>query len=112
VLRLVRRSVFAGRVEHCGRGRLHAAQPASQSPQSKATLQQLMATALVHLGGYDDAADVIEQILAEDRYPHLAELYKRLYRHGVGLPAAAVADEPGKCAAVADKHRDQDENCP
>ena len=53
------------------------AQPAAQSPQSKATLQQLMATALLHLGGYDDAADVIEQILAEDPYPHLAELYKR-----------------------------------
>lgn len=47
--------------------------------QSKATLQQLMATSLLHVGGYDDAADVIEQILAEDPYPHLAELYKRLY---------------------------------
>lgn len=55
------------------------AQPAAQSPQSKATLQQLMATALLHLGGYDDAGNVIELILAEDPYPHLAELYKRLY---------------------------------
>ena len=55
------------------------AQPAAQSPQSKATLQQLTATALLHLGGYNDAAVVIEQILAEDPYPHLAELYKRLY---------------------------------
>jgi hypothetical protein len=72
-------SGFAGHVEHGGRWRLHAAQLAAQSPQSKATLQQLMATALLHLGGYDDAANVIEQTLAEDPYPHLAELYKRLY---------------------------------
>jgi hypothetical protein len=57
VLRLVRRSVFAGHVKHGGRGR-HAAQRAAQSPQSKDTLQQLMATALLHLGGYDDAANV------------------------------------------------------
>ena len=58
---------------------LTAMQPEAQSPQTKANLQQLTATALLHLGGFDDAADTIEQILAEDPYPHLAELYKRLY---------------------------------
>lgn len=56
-----------------------AARPEAQTTADQAALRQLGATALLHLHRFGEAADSIQFILDTDPYPHLAELFKRLY---------------------------------
>ncbi|AFM18593.1 hypothetical protein Mycch_3868 [Mycolicibacterium chubuense NBB4] len=54
-------------------------QPGAQTSESEALLHQLAASALLHLQQFGEAAEIIETLLANDPYPHLADLYKELY---------------------------------
>jgi hypothetical protein len=56
-----------------------AARPEAQTTADQAILRQLGATALLHLHRFSEAADNIQYVLDTDPYPHLAELFKRLY---------------------------------
>lgn len=72
-----------------------AARPEAQTTADQATLRQLGATALLHLHRFSEAADNIQYILDADPYPHLTELFNRLYiALNTGLNHEAVNWQP------------------